>query len=243
MRNAIVLASLLLATVSISHAAIVSSLTPAVGTPDRLMTFDGVVGDTLSSLPSTYVEDDLSVSFNPSPGGFYRHTFTQATPFWGGIFSINPQFSGRTAYFSSDSSSPYAPLRIATADGADVTAMQFNVDSGYGGTLYAYWEAYRDGVAAGSGQIQTVGSGLLFGFSGDAFDELLIGSYFQPFSSFSLQNQNGNALYVDNIAVAFAVPEPGALALVGISLAALAVTRRRKQYRQHRRFALLIPHF
>lgn len=119
---------------------------------------------------------------------------------------------------------------ITKADASDFMAMGLDLGSGRGASSSVLYELLLDGVNVLSGSIITpaLANGYI-GFSGGGFDQVRLRSTVAGGGTFG--DGSLNALAIDNIelAAAAAVPEPGTLALLGLALAGLAISRRRSK--------------
>lgn len=175
---------------------------------DRIATFDGISGSLLG-----YTEDGLSISVNDS----------------------NCCFTG--VHYGSGGNNDF--VTISTVDGLDFFGLELDFGTGFRDGLHnVVWETKRDGLTTGSGILNDIfaSNGLRNGFSvlgwsdENLFDTLLIGAApvndgYNAFGQFQ-------AIALDNVKVDFSapisVPEPASIALLGLGLAGIGFSRKRK---------------
>ena len=158
----------------------------------------------------------------------YNLSFEQ----WNAAFGVYG-FTSPIAYLTTPPFSPYQYMAISPVEG-NFTALQLQVASGYGLSLYGYWESYMDGQKTGSSafEVQAPFSPTWIGFSGGTFDQLRIGVFSQPFSTFDFTPDitpgyppvggfsDGDGIIVTTIETGV-VPEPSAWAMMLLGFAGL----------------------
>lgn len=210
--------------------------TQVVNHPNEIVNFDG--------LPSGYDLNSFAhdgIAFNSlltSEGAFAVHNTT--SPDWADFAILG--FTSSVGYFTEDSGHLFQYLSIKSDNGSNFSAMQFVLGSGYAGNMNGYWEAELNGVNVGSGSFEIdayiPGNGILapatlVGFSGGKFDEIKIGVYAYPFSTFDFTGVNGNAAEVANIEAM--IPEPSTWAMMLLGFATLGFAGYRRQVKAMRR--------
>lgn len=187
----------------------------AVGTADRVATFDGLTQFVEVDL-STYVEGGLSIRTPaPSLSGYPCGGIpAPCTGVWypSGGFGL---FDSRSANLA----------RISTVDGVRMMAIEFTFYSGNpAGFPFFVWETYRGGVLVSAGEFIAPNPETVIGWQfGYEIDELRVGAFTDP----SNGSWRDNALGLDNLRIHL-VPEPSSLALIALGFLGLAVARRRR---------------
>jgi len=126
-----------------------------------------------------------------------------------------------------------AMVTISLTSGADIEQIQFDVSNGFGpADPHNVWvRSYNDGIATGFDFELSIASGgtiSMSAMSGMVFDEIRIASYAN--SSIMQDESQFSAISIDNLFVGTrTVPEPGTLALFGIGLFGMGLSRRRKK--------------
>ena len=201
MKPRVLLAGLLLAAWGVAAAAPISGSPTGLASPELTITFDEHILTPGDVLTNQYA--DLGLTFTPNlfyscQEGFDNITGNTATSF--GCFG-----SGGDRVFSFS-------LKFSVDQTAAAFAMVSN-DSVW------TFEALDDGVVVESFNanafFDTNGPNNFFGFTGIMFDEIRITS------------PDEDSMILDNVQLS-SVPEPGALALLGIAFAGFAASRRRR---------------
>lgn len=164
-----------------------------------------------------YVEDGIAVEQvnGQGPGDIWVTCGTEC---------FDPAPQGTYSWYPDGGDSGYT--KITRSNGSDFSGVGFLTGSGWradptrtryvlldGGSIVL--EGFIDKTA---GNVVTY-----LGFSGGGFDEIRV------YDHLASSENTANALALDSIEIDGSVPEPGMLALIGLSLGALGLARRRKQ--------------
>lgn len=187
-----------------SHVAEGSLISPAENWArfDSLQTEDDLSGYTEDgiALDVTGIQYDWSAPGLDSSGFYYASA---------GVFSL---------------------VEVSLVSGDDFGAMDMQIGSGWnqnaGTTMYLWAQVYNDGSLVDEFDINAmVGSHV--GFSGGDFDMIRIGAYASAGLRDAHNEQNRNAIGIDNVRVGNLVPAPSGIALGGVAIV-LGGTRRRR---------------
>ena len=196
----------------------------AVANPDFNFTFQNAIFTVANGL------SDGTLSWSPNQVFQVYHGASMPSFITAQGFSN----SSYVAYFAGnvDVFHTYQPEVISSQNGADLTALSFQFGTGYNpATFTGYWEAFKDGTMIGSGNFNTIG---ILNFSDSSgFDQIKIGTYSEPFTSFDGPFVSGNGVLASDAAGIFAVapvPEPStwAMMILGFAGVGFMTYRRRK---------------
>jgi len=162
--------------------------TAAPGAPSSL--FVGQPGSAFTySFHSGYADGNLTWLLSPNFGQIsYGGQF-----WWGTVTGFSS--TSYVSYFHGNT--PYESVSVSSSSGQSLYALTITLGTGYNfnNGVYAYWEMFSEGDLVQSGTLH-VPQGSLVSFSDEqGFDALKIGTYSEPFSSFTGTFSNGNALF------------------------------------------------